>query len=420
MSERAPAPPDRVLMVNKFHYPRGGAEHYMFRLAGLLEERGSHVDYFAMHDPRNQPCETDRFFVSEVDFEQPASGVAGRVGMAGRMVYSLEARRKMTQLLADRPVALAHVHNIYHQLSPSLLSPLHRRGIPVVMTVHDFKLVCPVYSLLSNGEICERCVGNGFSPAVRHRCNRGSLSGSMLVAGETWLHRRLRLYRDGIDVFITPSAFARDRLVQGGYPPDRIQVIANCVVADAYRPMYAAGDHSLYIGRLSREKGVEVLVQAAIETGARVKLVGDGPMRPALERMIAGSGADVELLGFRSGDDLAAAVQAASAVVMPSICHDNCPLAVIEAMAWGKPVIGSRVGGIPELVRDGQEGLLVPHGDAAALGQAMLRLQGDPELCQRMGRAGRLRVEQHYDADPHYRAVTAAYALAGEIRGAAR
>jgi glycosyltransferase involved in cell wall biosynthesis len=418
VSGQAAVAPERVLMVNKFHYPRGGAEHYMFRLAALLEQRGSRVDYFAMHDPRNQPCETDRYFVSEVDFERPPSGLAGRAGMAGRMVYSLEARRKMSRLLADRRVSLAHVHNIYHQLSPSLLAPLHSRGVPVVMTVHDFKLVCPVYSLLSGGEICERCVGNGFSPAVRHRCNRGSLSGSVLVAGETWLHRRLRLYRDGIDVFITPSAFARDKLVASGYPSQRIMVIPNCVVAADYRPLHTAGDHILYIGRLSREKGVEVLVRAAIGSGTPVKLVGEGPLRPALERMIATSGADVELLGFRSGEQLAAAVQASAAVVMPSICHDNCPLAVIEAMAWGKPVIGSRVGGIPELVRDGQEGLLVPHGDTAALGQAMQRLLGDPELCLRMGRAGRDRVEQHYDADPHYRAVAAAYRLAGEMRGA--
>ena len=226
--DRAGGAFQRVLMVNKFHYPRGGAEHYMFRLAGLLEGRGAQVDYFAMHDSRNLPCDTDRYFVSEVDFEDPPKGVRCRAQVAGRMVYSLEARRKMGVLLAHRPVDLAHVHNIYHQLSPSLLAPLHERGIPVVMTVHDFKLVCPVYSLLSNGQICERCVSHGFSHAMRQRCNRGSLSGSMLVAGETWLHRRMRLYRDGIDLFITPSAFARDRMVTSGYPPDRIVVIPNC------------------------------------------------------------------------------------------------------------------------------------------------------------------------------------------------
>jgi len=184
--------------------------------------------------------------------------------------------------------------------------------------------------------------------------------------------------------------------------------------------LHQPGDHCLYVGRLSREKGVEVLVQAAIDTGARVKLAGDGPLRPQLQAMIERSGADVELLGFRTGRELAAAVQASAAVVMPSICQDNCPLAVIEAMAWGKPVIGSRVGGIPELVRDGQEGVLVAHGDAGALGEAMLAMQNDPDRTQRMGRAGRERVMERYDAGLHYSAVAEAYARAAEIRKAAR
>jgi glycosyltransferase involved in cell wall biosynthesis len=411
--------PEHVLMVNKFHFPKGGAEHYMFRLAGLLEQRGIQVDYFSMRDPRNLPCDTDRWFVSHVDFESPPHGLRRRAGVAGRTIYSIEGRRKMASLLAHRPVDIAHLHIIYHQLSPSVLAPLRSSGVPVVMTVHDFKLVCPVYTLQSNGEICERCVGNGFHPAIVHRCNRRSLPGSALLAGETWLHRRLGLYRDGIDLFIMPSAFVRDKVIAGGYSADRMVVVPNCVVAADYEPRYQPGDHCLYIGRLSREKGVHVLVQAAIESGAKVKLAGEGPMRPTLERMIAENDCDVELLGYRSGDELAEAVQQSAAVVMPSVCHDNCPLAVIEAMAWGKPVIGSRVGGIPELVRDGEEGLLVPHDQPAALGAAMVRLLEDPELAERLGRNGRSRVEEHYDAEPHYRAVTAAYAQAAEIRAEA-
>jgi glycosyltransferase involved in cell wall biosynthesis len=418
-SVTAPRAPTRVLMVNKYHYPRGGAEHYMFRLAAMLEQHGSQVDYFSMRHPKNEPCPTDSYFVSEVDFEHPPGGL-GRIGVAGRAVYSREARLKMGRLLDHRQVDLAHVHNIYHQLSPSLLAPLHRRRIPVVMTVHDFKLVCPVYSLLSHGEICERCVGHGFSQAVRRRCNRGSLSGSALVAGETWLHRRLSLYRDGIDVFVTPSSFARERLVRGGYPSERVLVIPNCVVAGDYRPGYQPGDYALYLGRLSREKGVDMLVRAAAVSGASVKLVGEGPLREELERLVAETGADVELLGYRSGDELAEIVRGASSVVMPSVCHDNCPLAVIEAMAWGKPVVASRVGGIPELVRDGDEGLLVPPGDVDALGRALTDLLSSPELAEQMGRRGRARVEARYDAEGHFRAVREAYRLAGEIARSAR
>src|SRR5262249_32308608 len=159
--------------------------------------------YFASHHPLNEPCATDEFFAKEMDLEHPPGGVE-RLRIAARTVYSIDARREMNRLLSTESVDLAHLHNIYHHLSPAILAPLRRRGIPVVMTVHDFKLVCPVYSLMSNGQICERCVGGHFTNAVRHRCNRGSLAGSMLVAGETWLHWRLGLYTRGVDVFVAP------------------------------------------------------------------------------------------------------------------------------------------------------------------------------------------------------------------------
>jgi glycosyltransferase involved in cell wall biosynthesis len=410
--------PDRILMINKFHYARGGAELYMLRLAGLLEQHGAQIDYFAMQHPRNLPSESDTHFVSEVDFEAPPGGLQ-RLRVAGRTVYSLEARRKLRDLLAERPTDLAHVHNIYHQLSPSILKSLREHGVPVVMTVHDFKLVCPVYTLQSNGEICERCVGNGFSPAIKHRCNRRSLTGSVLLAGETWIHRKLGLYRDGVDVFITPSAFARDRLVRGGYPADRIRVIPNCVSAALYEPQYEPGESVLYLGRLSQEKGVDVLVRAAAISGVPTQVVGEGPHRPALERLIAETRAPVELLGYRQGEELADLVRASRAVVMPSRCHDNCPLAVIEAMAWGKPVVGSRVGGIPELVRDGEDGILVPYDDPPALAAALTRVARDDAAVERMGRSARARVEERFDAAPHYDAVIEAYGLAAELRSAA-
>jgi glycosyltransferase involved in cell wall biosynthesis len=410
--------PGRVLMINKFHYARGGAELYMLRLAALLEQHGSRVDYFAMHHPRNLPSETDKHFVSEVDFEDPPRGLR-RLGMAGRTVYSLEARRNLRDLLAERPTDLAHVHNIYHQLSPSILASLRKRNVPVVMTVHDFKLVCPVYTLQSHGEICERCVGNGFSPAVKYRCNRGSLFGSLLVAGETWTHRRFGLYRDGVDIFISPSVFARDRLVKGGYPAERIRVVPNCVTAAVYEPRYEPGANMLYLGRLSREKGLDVLVRAAALSGVPTQIVGEGPQRPELERLIAETRAPVELLGYRQGDELADAVRSARAVVMPSRCHDNAPLAVIEAMAWGKPVVGSHVGGIPELVRDGVDGVLVPYDDPPALAEVLTRLAGDDNAVERMGRSARARVEERFDAPAHYEAVVEAYGLAQALRRAA-
>jgi glycosyltransferase involved in cell wall biosynthesis len=409
----------RLLMVNKFHYPRGGAEHYMFRLAALLAKRGMEAVYFACRHPDNEPCATAEYFASEADFGEPAGGL-GRLRLATRTLYSMEARRQMSRLLAAERVDVAHLHNIYHHLSPSILAPLRSHGIPVVMTVHDFKLVCPVYSLMSHGEICERCVEGSFANAVRYRCNRGSLAGSALVAGETWAHSRLGLYTRGVDVFITPSKFARDKLVARGYPAGRVRVIPNFVDVEEHQPTFAAGSYFVYVGRLSREKGVDVLLEALAGTGLKVKLAGEGPARAELEQLARRLDVDAEFLGYLGPDGLASAARFSRAVVLPSRCHENCPLAVLEAMAWGKPVVASRVGGVPELVASGHNGLLVPPADAGRLREALRHLAADPSAAEDMGRAGRALAEAKYAPAAHLEAVLEAYRLAATLRSGTR
>jgi len=402
----------RVLMVNKFQYPKGGAELYMYGLAGLLEREGVDVRYFGMRHPRNVDSDTSRHYVSEVDFEQPPPGI-GRLRVAARAVYSFEARRRMSALLADQPAFdVAHLHNVYHQLSPSILAPLHRADIPVVMTVHDYKLVCPVYTLVSHGEMCERCVGGHFQNAVRLRCNRGSLAGSALVAGETWLHRTLRLWEHGVDVFVTPSSYLREKLIAGGYPADRVVAVPNFVDPDRYRAHPQPGEYFLYLGRLSREKGVETLIEAVAGTPLELRIAGEGPERERLEALAVASGGRVEFIGHRSGDDLERLVAGARAVVVPSRWPENCPLVVLEAMASARPLVASRVGGIPELARDDQEALLVPPGDVAALRSALVRLHDDAELALALGRAGRERAQSRYAPERHLDDVLGVYRAA--------
>jgi glycosyltransferase involved in cell wall biosynthesis len=287
------------------------------------------------------------------------------------------------------------------------------------MTVHDYKLVCPVYTLVSHGEMCERCVGGHFQNAVRLRCNRGSLAGSALVAGETWLHRALRLWEHGVDVFVTPSSYLREKLIAGGYPADRVVHVPNFVDPERFRASPEPGDYFLYLGRLSHEKGVETLIEATAGTPLELRIAGEGPERERLEAMAASSGARVEFLGHRSGDDLERLVAGARAIVVPSRWPENCPLVVLEAMAAAKPLVASRVGGIPELSRDGEEALLVPHGEVAPLREAMLRLQGSDELARRLGGAGRQRVEDLYGPARHLESVAAAYRQATRLRLAA-
>jgi glycosyltransferase involved in cell wall biosynthesis len=405
--------PERVLMINKFHYPRGGAELYMLRVAELLEREGAEVLYFASRHKQNLPSATDRFFPSEVDFGAPGRGVP-RLRAAGRAVYSIEARRKLAALLEAEPVDIAHLHNVYHHLSPSILAPLRDRGIPVVMTVHDYKLVCPVYTLLSNGEVCERCVGGHLGNAVIHRCNRESVTGSLLVAGESWLHRRLNLYLRGIDLFVTPSRFLRDKLVAGGYPETRIRYVPNFVDATGFAPAYEPGSYALFSGRLAPEKGVDVLLRAAAAADIPLKVAGDGPERLKLEALASDLGSDVEFLGHLGFDALAQHVAGSFAVVVPSRWHENCPLAVLEAMAWGKPVVGTTLGGMPELVEHGKQGVLVPPDDASALAAALSDLRSAPEWVKEMGAEGRRKVESSYSPTEHIAALRDVYSEAAE------
>ena len=409
----------RVLMVNKFQYAKGGAELYMYGLARLLEQQGIAIGYFGMRHPRNVESSTARHYVSQVDFESPPPG-AERLGVAARAVYSIEARRRMSQLLSAEPAFdIAHLHNVYHQLSPSILAPLHRAGMPVVMTVHDYKLVCPVYTLTSHGQMCERCVGGHFQNAVRLRCNRGSLAGSVLVAGESWLHRTLKLWEHGVDVFVTPSSYLRDKLIVGGYPAERVVAVPNFVDPERFRASPEPGGHFLYLGRLSHEKGVETLIEAVAGTPMALRVAGEGPERERLEQMAAASGADIEFVGHQTGDRLEQLVAGARAVVVPSRWPENCPLVVLEAMAVAKPLVASRVGGIPELAHDGEQALLVEQGDAAALRAAMLRLHESDDLTRRLGLAGRARVESLFGPERHLKAVAAAYRQATRLRLAA-
>jgi glycosyltransferase involved in cell wall biosynthesis len=413
-----PSAPTRVLVVNKYHYPRGGAEHYALDLARLLHDHGVETVQLAMQDARNLPSATERFFPPHVDFEDPHGWERARV--AGRMLYSGAARRGTTRLLDEVDVDLAHVHNVYHQLSPSVFGPLRRRRIPVVMTVHDFKLVCPVYNLISNGEICDRCVEGGLRHVVRRRCNRGSLLGSALVGAETWTHRRLALYERGVDVFIAPSPFTRDTLVRGGYPASRIRVVPNFVDTEAWAPVGERGDHVAYAGRLSEEKGPDVLLRALAGTSLRAVLIGDGPQRAALERLAGELGVRATFTGQLAKSRVRELLGSARAVVVPSRCVENCPLAVIEAMALGRPVVASRVGGIPGLVEDDGEGMLVEHDSPEALRAALLALADDPDGAERMGARGRERAVARHSAAAHLEAVLDVYGEATErARGAA-
>src|SRR5262245_61722734 len=206
----------RVLHVNKFLYRRGGAEGYLFDVARLQERAGDEVAFFGMAHADNDPgLRFEEHFPSQVDLEPPPPGVRGRIDAAARMIWSTSARRGLAKTLRDFKPDVVHMHNVYHQLSPSVVAACRDAGVPVVMTLHDYKLACPSYQMLDKGRPCDACVTGGPLQAARRSCKDGSRSASTLLAVESWLHRRFRAY-DGVDVFIAPSEFLAGVMHQAG------------------------------------------------------------------------------------------------------------------------------------------------------------------------------------------------------------
>jgi glycosyltransferase involved in cell wall biosynthesis len=402
----------RILMVNKFHHMLGGVERYIGELTLLLEHEGHEVIPFAMAHPANDPSPYEHYFVSSLNFFD-ASKRPPALKVAERVIYSREARRKISQLIEAVQPDLAHVHNICHYISPSILDALHGYAVPTLMTLHEYKLICPTYSLWVDGEICERCRGGRYYHCVLRSCSHGSLHASLLNAVEGYVHRALRIY-DRVDAFVSPSRFLMRKHVEHGFDPTRFSVIPNFVIEENYTPRFDHDDYFAYVGRLTQFKGVGTLLKAVAQLRPTVPLliIGDGPARQDLEKQAEQLGLpNARFVGFHSGHVLHNLIRGAMFVVVPSEWYENCPYSVLEAFALGKPVVGADIAGIPELVEHGVDGLLFAHGQAADLAEQMARLlEGPSTLLREFGQAGRAKLERDHNKDTHYARLAALYA----------
>ncbi len=404
----------RILQVNKFYDPRGGTERVLFDLEDGLRARGHEVAVFACEHPDNRASEWSRYFVGRRDYDRP--GPIDRVRHALGTVYDLGARRALGRLLDDFRPDVAHLHNVYHQLSPSVLDALRSRDVPTVMTLHDYKLACPVYRLFRDGEICTKCVGTEWPLWVGvHGCSRGSRAESWLLALESTVHRMRRSYERGVSVFVSPSRFLADVVRKQGIPSRRIRVIRN---APRHRPPVAdpgaraPRPRVLYAGRISPEKGVDLLIEAARGV-------------PEVEVRVAGTGADAKRLGAASSDlanvrwlghlgpeDLEAERAAAWAVAVPSRWYENAPLSVIEAFCSGRPVLAADHGGLVEMVEPEVNGWRIPPGDVEAWSEALRRLPTAQSELMLMGMRARAVADRDHD---HERFLDTHEALYGEL-----
>ena len=399
----------RVLFCNKYNFRFSGTEQYIFDLSERLRDSGHETALFSMADKRGAPTPFDAHFLPHIDFKNVA-GIRNRAHLAVHALYSRQARVRLGSLIEAFRPHIAHVRNIYHHLSPSILWELRARRVPVVYHINDFKLLCPSYNSVSRGCACKRCDEGRFWHVLTEGCYPNSRAGSFLLAAEAWLHRWLRTYEKCIDLFLAPTEFVRSRFISAGFDPSRIAVLHHFqdVAPVDHTPL---GESVLYFGRLSEEKGVADLLHAAHSlTDILFEIAGEGPNRRELEALAARLELkNVVFLGHLQGDSLTQAISRSRFTVFPSHAFETFGKSITESYAHARAVVAADLGSRRELVSEGKTGLLVPPGDIAGLRDAIEFLHEHPELATRMGEAGRQLVRDFYTPAEHLARLTAIY-----------
>lgn len=402
----------KILLINKYLYPKGGDAISTLATGKLLAEKGHEVYHWGMRHPENPEYPYIEHFVRHVDYDKK-SGMFQQAKTTLNILYSFEARAKIDVLLKKIKPDLVHLNNFAHQISPSVLDAIKKYNIPAIMTMHDYKLVCPAYSMLLNGEPCERCKGGKYYHCFLKKCTKGSAVKSLINIMEMYLHHRILHIYNKIDLFISPSMFLKNKVGEMGFK-GKVEYLPNFADMESLQPSYKWSEENItYVGRLSHEKGLETLIDAVKGLGIRLKIIGDGPLKETLISGVTDKGVgNVEFLGYKKGTDLQNEIKNSMFTVLPSEWYENNPRSVIESFALGKPVIGARIGGIPELVKDNETGLTFASGNSGELREKISSLVNDKDRIIAMGKNAREFVEREFNPDVHYKGLIEIYEIA--------
>lgn len=386
----------RILFIHDFYRNFGGEDAAALAEKWLLEKYNQKVIFYS----RNNTEITDYGFVDRIRFPFEA-------------IDSLRTRTDLGAMIRDERPHLAYVHNPFPLISSSIYRVLYDHDIPCVQFVHDFRFLCPNGLFHTNGVICERCKTGSFFHAVRHRCYRDSYAASFVAASVMAAARRKKVL-DLIPLFVCPTMFSRQKLIEGGLPARKIWIKPHFVDAAGVAPRFAPGDYVLYLGRLSPEKGLLGLVHAlAEEREIRLKIAGAGPLKPQLRSLLQEKGiGHIELIGFKSGAEKWDILRNSAFVVLPSECYETFGLSALEAHAAGKPVIASRLGALPFVVGEGKSGLLFEPGNPTELRAKIRYLFDRPSEIERMGRYGRMLVDTKYRPSESYKKLKGIFSAA--------
>jgi len=389
----------KVILAHKFLHMMGGTEVYFQNLSEILNENGHETIPFAVQDIRNPPNEFEQYFPESLDFRDQSAVYKiqnfGRI--IGRTLYSFESRRKIASLIDDHSPDIAHLQCIENHISPSIIDELRQRNIPIVQSVNTYKHVCAAYRLYRTDihQTCDKCLGGSHYHALLNRCVKGSLVGSALGTLEMYLHQSWMKIYHKVDKFIVPNSFMANKMIEGGYPEDKIVKMRNPFDVSAIVPTFNNGEYLLYFGRIEPEKGVLNLVKAMKQLPShRLIIVGEGSdLEICLDWSKQNKLNNIEFVGPKWGEELASYLQNCTAVVVPSLWHEPSPYVIYQALAQGKPVVASRVGGIPDLINE-ETGRLFNPDDIDDLAAKLLSIVETQDAAITMGKAARAWAEK--------------------------
>jgi len=405
----------RILQINNVHYRRGGADIVYLNTGELLNQHGHSVFYFSQKNYQNLPANTSEFFVDEFDYFHPS--LIQRSKSIPRFFYSLEAAKRIEALIKKHQPQIAHVHLYKAKLTPSIFRILKIQKIPIVITTHDYGLICPHNSMLNGkGEICDKCLTtNNPLNCITNKCNRNKLILSTISSFEYIFHDLVAPYNKYFDALICVSKFGYDLITRKKSFQGKVKHLYNFQPNLAnLSPRHERSDYFLFYGRLSEEKGIMTLLKAFHRKALqyKLKIVGVGPLSDIIFNYIEKHGLQKKVIldGFKAGEELVALIRNASFIVVPSEWYENNPLTIIEAYANGKPVIGSRTGGIPEIILDNKTGFLFDMGDVEKLSETLTIAENLTEIeYHQMSVNAREFALNHFNPDVHYKGLMKIY-----------
>ena len=391
----------RILLVNKFHWPKGGSEKYYFELGELLKKHGHEVAYFSMEDEKNIKTGDKEYFVKASDMNSK------NITKALSVIYSSANKKKMEEALDDFKPDIVHLNNFQRQLSASIIKPCVKRNIPIVFTAHDVQAICPAIIMMDpDKNPCEKCMGGKYINCVKKSCIKDSKLKSLLGAIEGKYYRNKKIYTDKISYIITPSEFYREKFIEDGVDKNRVKALHNSIDMKDYDIETQDDGYALYFGRLSREKGILNLINAfeKLDKGL-LYIAGEGPEEDTIKDIIKKNNLEerVKLLGFLNKEEMTEVTRKCKFVVVPSIWYENCPYSVLETLAIGKPIIGSNMGGIPELVENNNNGYIYQYDKIDELAEKMEELFENPKKVKEFSKNSKELAREKYSRFKYYK-----------------